>query len=194
MPMPPFWFILHRNVIFIYHPLYFSDVANSTVKFDEKGDGLGRYTIYNYQKTKDNETDYKIVGKWFNGLNLNISNIMWSLPEEVPDPETSFSKNATLEPKSNTSRIILSDVDGVGIREEGGQVFNDLYVSDSQELTMDNLFDNEPTLKVKDGLLKVKKNTIPTSVCSSPCDTGEIMIMTSEVCLFWNFPCLDDLW
>ena len=37
-----------------------ADIANSTVKFDEKGDGLGRYTIYNYQVDKDNKTDYKV--------------------------------------------------------------------------------------------------------------------------------------
>ena len=38
-----------------------SDMAKSTVKFDEKGDGLARYTIYNYQKNlADNSFDYKV--------------------------------------------------------------------------------------------------------------------------------------
>ena len=36
------------------------DVANSTVRFDDKGDGLARYTIYNYQKDAENNTDYKV--------------------------------------------------------------------------------------------------------------------------------------
>ena len=38
-----------------------SDIANSTVKFDEKGDGLARYTIYNYQKDGLGKTDYKVI-------------------------------------------------------------------------------------------------------------------------------------
>ena len=45
---------------FIIPSLYISDVANSSVKFDEKGDGLARYTIYNYQKDEQNNTDYKV--------------------------------------------------------------------------------------------------------------------------------------
>ena len=45
---------------------FLSDVANSTVRFDEKGDGLARYTIYNYKKNPDNTTDYKV--SMINGL------------------------------------------------------------------------------------------------------------------------------
>ena len=45
---------------FIIPSSYVSDVANSSVKFDEKGDGLARYTIYNYQKDEQNNTDYKV--------------------------------------------------------------------------------------------------------------------------------------
>ena len=40
--------------------LYFADIANSTVKFDKKGDGLPRYIIYNYQKAANGKTDYKV--------------------------------------------------------------------------------------------------------------------------------------
>ena len=35
-------------------------MANSTVKFDEKGDGLARYTIYNYQRASNGKTDYRV--------------------------------------------------------------------------------------------------------------------------------------
>ena len=36
-------------------------MAKSTVKFDEKGDGPARYTIYNYQKNHADSTfDYKV--------------------------------------------------------------------------------------------------------------------------------------
>jgi hypothetical protein len=38
-----------------------SDIGKSIVKFDEKGDGPARYTIYNYQKNlADNTFDYKV--------------------------------------------------------------------------------------------------------------------------------------
>lgn len=36
-------------------------MAKSRVKFDEKGDGLARYTIFNYQKSPaDSSFDYKV--------------------------------------------------------------------------------------------------------------------------------------
>ena len=35
-------------------------MADSSVKFDKNGDGIARYTIYNYQKRlSDGATDYK---------------------------------------------------------------------------------------------------------------------------------------
>ena len=36
-------------------------MANSTVQFDDKGDGLARYVIYNYQKSPRGKTDYKAI-------------------------------------------------------------------------------------------------------------------------------------
>ncbi len=40
----------------------YADIANSTVKFDEKGDGLARYTIFNYQKKLEGAGyDYKVT-------------------------------------------------------------------------------------------------------------------------------------
>ena len=52
-------FILtNTSVIF----LVTEDMANSIVKFDEHGDGLARYTIYNYQKkTTGTGYDYKVT-------------------------------------------------------------------------------------------------------------------------------------
>ena len=44
-----------------YDWLACSDIADSIVKFDESGDGLARYTIYNYQKNSHNNGyDYKV--------------------------------------------------------------------------------------------------------------------------------------
>ena len=44
-------------------------MADSSVKFDKNGDGIARYTIYNYQKRlSDGATDYKVIGKWMDGL------------------------------------------------------------------------------------------------------------------------------
>ena len=38
-----------------------ADLAESIVKFDEKGDGPARYTILNYQKNAEtNGYDYKV--------------------------------------------------------------------------------------------------------------------------------------
>ena len=59
-------------VIFVF---LFSDIADSTVKFDSKGDGLARYTIYNYQRTENGKTDYKVnkrKGKLFHVRSVKI--------------------------------------------------------------------------------------------------------------------------
>ena len=46
---------------YVLDRLTVTDMANSIVKFDEHGDGLARYTIYNYQKnTKGSGYDYKV--------------------------------------------------------------------------------------------------------------------------------------
>jgi len=69
--------ILRKRSTF-YFPLIFADVANSTVKFDEMGDGLARYTIYNYQRDSRGKTDYKVIGKWYNELKMDVKDVMWS--------------------------------------------------------------------------------------------------------------------
>uniref|UniRef100_A0A1A9WYC5 G-protein coupled receptors family 3 profile domain-containing protein n=1 Tax=Glossina brevipalpis TaxID=37001 RepID=A0A1A9WYC5_9MUSC len=58
----------------------FIDLAGSQVKFDRQGDGLARYDVLNYQRVEPNSSSYyyKIVGKWFNSLELNINQIVWN--------------------------------------------------------------------------------------------------------------------
>lgn len=46
------------------------DLAESIVKFDEKGDGPARYTIFNYQKNdQNNGYDYRV--SFFGDFSLN---------------------------------------------------------------------------------------------------------------------------
>ncbi|XP_055922412.1 metabotropic glutamate receptor isoform X1 [Eupeodes corollae] len=63
----------------------FIDLAGSEVKFDSQGDGLARYDILNYQRL-DNSTGYyyKVVGKWFNQLELNLHDVVWNKEVEKP--------------------------------------------------------------------------------------------------------------
>ncbi|XP_034937479.1 metabotropic glutamate receptor isoform X2 [Chelonus insularis] len=59
----------------------FIDLAGSEVKFDERGDGLARYEILNFRKTDPNVSNgysYKVVGKWFNGLDINTDELVWA--------------------------------------------------------------------------------------------------------------------
>ena len=45
--------------------IFYSDLAESIVKFDEKGDGPARYTIYNYQRNhKTSSYDYRVGYLW----------------------------------------------------------------------------------------------------------------------------------
>ena len=84
---------------------YFPDIANSTVKFDSKGDGLARYTIYNYQRdARTGKTDYKIVGKWHNELNMNAADVVWTAFEQRSGHSPTWPRT-THSPLSNESRV-----------------------------------------------------------------------------------------
>ncbi|KAH8376012.1 hypothetical protein KR093_004800, partial [Drosophila rubida] len=63
----------------------FVDLAGSEVKFDRQGDGLARYDILNYQRL-DNSSgyQYKVIGKWFNSLELNLETVVWNKDQEMP--------------------------------------------------------------------------------------------------------------
>ena len=81
------------------------DIANSTVKFDSKGDGLARYTIYNYQRdTRTGKTDYTIVGKWHNELNMNADDVVWPAEHQAKSTST-----PSPSPQSNAS-LLISDL------------------------------------------------------------------------------------
>lgn len=72
------------------------------MKFDHKGDGLARYTIYNYQRdARTGKTDYKIVGKWHNALNMNADDVVWTAYEQ--NGQTSTRPTTTHSPLSNES-------------------------------------------------------------------------------------------
>ncbi|XP_017469484.1 PREDICTED: metabotropic glutamate receptor-like [Rhagoletis zephyria] len=63
----------------------FIDLAGSVVKFDRQGDGLARYDILNYQRLENSSSyHYKVVGKWFNQLEINITDVVWNKESELP--------------------------------------------------------------------------------------------------------------
>ncbi|KAH8255081.1 hypothetical protein KR038_010514, partial [Drosophila bunnanda] len=63
----------------------FIDLAGSEVKFDRQGDGLARYDILNYQRLENSSGyHYKVIGKWFNGLQLNSETVVWNKEVEQP--------------------------------------------------------------------------------------------------------------
>ncbi|XP_053982545.1 metabotropic glutamate receptor isoform X1 [Hylaeus volcanicus] len=59
----------------------FTDSAGSEVKFDEHGDGPARYEILNFRKSDLNGSNgyhYRVVGKWFNSLDIRTDELVWS--------------------------------------------------------------------------------------------------------------------
>ncbi|XP_078679227.1 metabotropic glutamate receptor 3-like isoform X1 [Branchiostoma floridae x Branchiostoma belcheri] len=63
----------------------FQDVAKRQVQFDERGDGMGRYDIYNFQRV-NGDWKYVPVGHWLESLYLDETKIqvnsrLGSLPE-----------------------------------------------------------------------------------------------------------------
>ncbi|XP_029472928.1 metabotropic glutamate receptor 3 isoform X1 [Rhinatrema bivittatum] len=51
--------------------------ANSMVKFDTYGDGIGRYNVFNFQYSGGRHS-YLRVGRWAETLSLDIDQIQWS--------------------------------------------------------------------------------------------------------------------
>ncbi|XP_034670526.1 metabotropic glutamate receptor [Drosophila subobscura] len=63
----------------------FIDLAGSEVKFDRQGDGLARYDILNYQRLENSSGyHYKVIGKWFNSLQLNSQTVVWNKAADQP--------------------------------------------------------------------------------------------------------------
>lgn len=130
--------------------IQFADMAQSSVKFDENGDGMARYTIYNYQKNPvDGTFDYAVIGKWYSELMMEAKDVIWSSSYEAEVMTT------TTTTTTSTSRPTTGSSPGWSPSGSSGQV------SDSFGTTLGG-----PSI-------------IPRSVCSFPCKTGEIMIMNT---------------
>ena len=49
---------------FCHSAVYLAGVSGQTVRFNEDGDAMGRYTIYQFQKLPDGHYDYVAIGNW----------------------------------------------------------------------------------------------------------------------------------
>ncbi|XP_055509480.1 metabotropic glutamate receptor 3 isoform X1 [Leucoraja erinacea] len=67
-------YLLKLNFIAPFQPV--GDV-DSEVKFDENGDGIGRYNVFNYQKTLSGRYAYVRVGQWAKVLSLDTELMHW---------------------------------------------------------------------------------------------------------------------
>ena len=102
--------------------IYFTDIVGSQVRFDQQGDGLGRYNIYNFQRVS------------------------------AMAPDGSVLVNGTSQPSSTSHSFAYVEI---GKWFEGGLA----------SLAKDKLLWNE------------RSTSVPQSVCSHPCQMGEIKIM-----------------
>ncbi|GFO15682.1 metabotropic glutamate receptor, partial [Plakobranchus ocellatus] len=55
----------------------FTGISGDLVKFNEHGDSLGRYDIYQFQRKGKGDWGYVQVGEWVDRLNLNMSALRW---------------------------------------------------------------------------------------------------------------------
>lgn len=129
------------------------DMAQSSVKFDKNGDGIARYTIFNYQKDENGRSDYKIIGKWHSQLMMDAKDVIWS----YVDPSTT----TTMVPEVSSSTTSLTSFNGS----------EDNFYETTTMVGQTNAFGMTEEHLDDDG--------IPQSVCSFPCKTGEIMIMNT---------------
>lgn len=126
-------------------------MAQSSVKFDENGDGIARYTIFNYQKDENGRSDYKIIGKWHSQLMMDAKDVIWS----YVDPSTT----TTMVPEVSSSTTLTS------------------YNASAE----DNFYETTTVMAGQTNAFgwHLDDDGIPQSVCSFPCKTGEIMIMNT---------------
>ena len=132
-------------------------MADSSVKFDENGDGIPRYTIYNYQKNYDydDNTDYNVIGKWHSQLMMDAKDVIWSDSEAMTSTTTSTVSAASYQTLS----------------------YEDLESEMTTTMSPMTTISNAQQLWDQDQIGDA--NAIPQSVCSFPCKTGEIMIMNT---------------
>ncbi|XP_060064901.1 metabotropic glutamate receptor 8-like [Ylistrum balloti] len=77
-----------KEILAYIRNVTFQGISGDTVRFNEKGDGLGKYDIYQYQARDDGRFEYVLIGDWTDSLKLNTSLIKWSketgeLPKSV---------------------------------------------------------------------------------------------------------------
>ncbi|XP_043238837.1 metabotropic glutamate receptor-like [Amphibalanus amphitrite] len=85
----------------------FTDIAGSKVQFDARGDGLARYTIFNFQRVANGQHQYKVIGQWGQGeLNMSRGEVQWNGgtdPDRPPPrPSQSPSDGRDLTPLTPT--------------------------------------------------------------------------------------------
>lgn len=127
-------------------------MANASVKFDENGDGIPRYTIYNYQKDENGRSDYRVIGKWHSDLSLDAKDVIWS----YVDPSTTTLASTTI---LSTSSEAFDDIETTTAALTTWPSQTSAFMEDFEE----------------------DQGRIPQSVCSFPCKLGEIMIMNTVI-------------
>ncbi|XP_053742570.1 metabotropic glutamate receptor 3 isoform X2 [Synchiropus splendidus] len=83
--LPPWFPLVLLHLVCI--PPFSPPGAETAVKFDSQGDGMGRYNIFSYQHTGDRYS-YMPVGEWAETLSLSSDLIHWP-KEAVPTSQCS---------------------------------------------------------------------------------------------------------
>ncbi|XP_070193852.1 metabotropic glutamate receptor 7-like [Littorina saxatilis] len=66
----------------------FTGIAGDQVQFNANGDGMGRYDIYQFQKTPEGGYQYARVGEWTDSLVLDVSSLQWKNGSTGKPPES----------------------------------------------------------------------------------------------------------
>ena len=138
-------------------------MADSSVKFDDNGDGIARYTIYNYQKDETGRSDYKVIGKWHSELMMDAKDVLWSFW----DPTTTTVSPGMWPTTTLSPTLVAED-------SEAADETTTLAALEPAMTTWPDAFASAEL-----------DNAIPQSVCSFPCKTGEIMIMNTVILFFY---------
>lgn len=154
-----------------------ADLAGSEVKFDEHGDGLGRYNIYNYRQVRPKRENY---------LESAVTSSA-GLEDESAGGGGGFDRDLLVRQMADNSQATSSSP---SVTLNAGQAPSSSSSSSDQEVehiyTSNNEFEystvgrwteNDYFLKLDDIHFIQGDSLIPESYCSRPCELGQAKIM-----------------
>lgn len=158
-----------------------ADLAGSEVKFDERGDGLGRYNIYNYRQVRPAAGAAATTTTNYSSSAASTATLLdLALIEDDPMDQSAPASSAG----QATQALVYSQQQRQSSNSIGGSGFSSdqvehIYTSNNEfeYSTVGRWTESDYFLKLDDIQFIQGESVIPESYCSRPCELGQAKIM-----------------